>query len=63
VSALGAADRALRVTEARIRSAGGEPEAVQPFFVLRPNDETDPRPNHQVALDQAARAGAAAALR
>ena len=63
VSALGAAGRAVRVTEARIRAAGGEPEAVLPFFVMRPNDETDSRPNHTVALDQAARAGAAAALR
>ncbi len=63
VSALGGADRAVRVTEERVRAAGGRPERVQPFFVLRPNDEADPRPNREVALEQAALAGAAAAQR
>jgi hypothetical protein len=61
VSALGAAGRALRVTEVRIEAAGGTPQAVLPFYVLRPNDETDPRPNDQVALEAAYRAGLAAA--
>lgn len=60
VSALGAAGRALRVTEARIEAAGGTPQAVLPFFVMRPNDETDPRPNEVVALEAAYRAGLAA---
>jgi hypothetical protein len=60
VSALGAAGRALRVTEARIEAAGGAPQAVLPFYVLRPNDETDARANDQVALEAAYRAGLAA---
>ncbi len=60
VSALGAADRALRVTNARIDAAGGTPRAVLPFYVLRPNDENDPRTNDQVALDAAYQAGLAA---
>lgn len=63
VSALGAAGRAVRVTGERIAAAGGEVVAVRPFFVLRPNDERDPRPNLEVALDAAYQLGVAAATR
>lgn len=61
VSALGAAERALRVTADRIAAAGGRILAVEPYYVMHPNDEADPRPNVEVALARAFAAGRATA--
>jgi hypothetical protein len=65
LSALGAAGRAEARSAERITDHGGRVVEVRPFFVMRPNDETDPRPNRAVALERAAELAAAvdAALR
>jgi hypothetical protein len=57
LSALGAAGRAAALTQEMIETAGGRVALVQPFFVLRPNDEDDGRPNRAVALELAHRLG------
>jgi hypothetical protein len=61
LSALGAAGRSQRLTEELIRSSGGEVVTVLPLFTMRPNEENDPRPNQEVALELAHRAGREAA--
>jgi hypothetical protein len=58
LTALGAAGRAAALSERMVREAGGELVAVQPLFVMRPNDENDPRPNREVALEKAHDLGA-----
>ena len=61
LSALGATGRAERLTRARIEAVNGSVVDVQPFWVLRPNDESDPRPSPDVALDMAYRQALAVA--
>jgi hypothetical protein len=65
LSALGAAGRAEARSVDWITRHGGRVVEVRPFFVMRPNDETDPRPNRAVALERAGELAAAvdAALR
>ena len=53
LSALGAAGRAEERSVDWVTRHGGRVVEVRPFFVMRPNDETDPRPNRAVALEQA----------
>ena len=57
LTGLGSTGRAENRTEAFIREANGEVIDVMPFWVLRPNDEEDPRPNGEVALEMANEAG------
>lgn len=65
LSALGATGRASDRSADWVRRHGGTVVEVRSFFVLRPNDEADPRPNRVVALERARdlAATAAAALR
>jgi len=60
LSALGAAGRAEARSAEWITRHGGRVVDVRPFFVLRPNDETDPRPNRVVAIERAGELAAAA---
>ena len=53
LSALGASGRAEARSADWVEDHGGRVLEVRSFFVLRPNDETDPRPNREVALDRA----------
>lgn len=53
LSALGASSRAEARSAAWVTRHGGRVLEVRPFFVLRPNDEADPRPNRVVALERA----------
>lgn len=53
LSALGAAGRAAARSADWVSRHGGDVLEVRTFFVLRPNDETDARPNRVVALEQA----------
>lgn len=53
LSALGASGRAEARSADLVETHGGRVLEVRSFFVLRPNDETDPRPNREVALDRA----------
>jgi hypothetical protein len=59
LSALGAAGRAEARSAEWITRHGGRVVEVRPFFVMRPNDETDPRPNRAVALERAGELAAA----
>lgn len=61
LSALGASGRAEARTEDWVRRYGGRVLEVRPFFVMRPNDENDPRPNRVVALERAGELGGAVA--
>ena len=65
LSALGATGRAEARSREWVTRHGGRVVEVRPFFVMRPNDETDPRPNRAVALARAGELAAAidAALR
>lgn len=53
LSALGAAGRAAARSADWVARHGGRVLEVRTFFVLRPNDENDPRPNRTVALERA----------
>jgi hypothetical protein len=53
LSALGASGRAEARSAAWVIRHGGRVLEVRPFFVLRPNDEADPRHNRVVALGRA----------
>ena len=57
LSALGASGRSERLTRARIEAVNGKVIHVMPFWVMRPNDENDARPNHEVALAKAYQEG------
>jgi len=59
LSALGATGRAEARSREWITRHGGRVVEVRPFFVMRPNDETDPRPNRAVALVRAGELAAA----
>lgn len=60
LSALGAAGRAEVRTVDLIARHGGRLVEVRPFYVMRPNDEADPRPNRVVALERAGELAAVA---
>jgi hypothetical protein len=62
LSALGATGRSERITRARIEAAKGKVVAVHPFWVMRPNKDSDQRPNREVALDMAYQVGLKIAL-
>ena len=53
LSALGAADRAAKRSAELVTRHGGWLLEVRTFYVLRPNDESDARPNRVVALERA----------
>lgn len=53
LSALGATGRAEVRSADWVTRHGGRVMAVRSFFTMRPNDETDPRPNREVALARA----------
>lgn len=59
LGALGAAGRAEARSAEWIIRHGGRVVEVRPFYVMRPNDETDPRPNRAVALERAGELAAA----
>lgn len=59
LSALGAAGRAEERSADWVVRHGGRLLEVGTFFVMRPNDETDARPNRVVALEQAGELAAA----
>lgn len=62
LSAFGATGRAEARSADWVARHGGRVLEVRPFFVLRPNDETDPRPNRVVALEHAGELAASAAV-
>lgn len=55
VTGAGETRRAERRIREQLTRMGARVLAVQPFWILRPNDEADPRPNRIVALEQAAK--------
>ena len=61
LSALGATGRAAERSADWVQRHGGRVVEVRSFFVLRPNDEADSRPNRVVALERARDLAATAA--
>jgi flavorubredoxin len=57
VTGFGSTDRSTSIMEELVREANGKLVKSLSFFKLRPNDETDPRPNREVAVEMATRAG------
>jgi hypothetical protein len=55
----GATGRSKSILEGLVQEASGKLVNSLSFFKLRPNDEEDPRPNREVAMEMATRAGAA----
>ena len=61
ISGLGATGRAERLIREQIEAVNGAVIEVQPFWIMRPNDENDGRSNNEVALDMAYQQGVATA--
>ena len=59
VTGFGSTGRSKSILEKLVQEANGELVNSLTFFKLRPNDEEDPRPNREVAMEMATRAGAA----
>ncbi len=59
VTGFGSTGRSKSILEALVQEANGKLVNSLTFFKLRPNDEEDPRPNREVAMEMATRAGAA----
>ena len=57
VTGFGATGRSTSIMEELVRGANGRLVKSLSFFKMRPNDETDPRPNREVAVEMAMRAG------
>jgi len=57
ITGFGSTDRSSSIMENLVREANGKLVSSLSFFKLRPNDEEDPRPNEEVALEMARRAG------
>jgi flavorubredoxin len=57
ITGFGSTDRSSSIMENSVREANGRLVSSLSFFKLRPNDEEDPRPNEEVALEMATRAG------
>ncbi len=57
VTGFGATGRAISIMEKLVREANGQLVKSLSLTTLRPNDEEDPRPNEEVALEMATRAG------
>jgi flavorubredoxin len=57
VTGFGSTGRSTSMMEELVREANGRLVKSLSFFKLRPNDEKDPRPNREVAVEMAARAG------
>ncbi len=57
VTGFGATGRAISIMEKLVREANGQLVRSLSLTTLRPNDEEDPRPNEEVALEMARRAG------
>jgi hypothetical protein len=58
VTGFGSTGRSKSILEKLVQEANGELVNSLTFFKLRPNDEEDPRPNREVAMEMATRAGA-----
>jgi len=59
VTGFGATGRSKSIMEKLVQEANGKLVNSLTFFKLRPNDEEDPRPNREVAMEMGSRAGAA----
>lgn len=59
VTGFGSTGRSKSILEGLVQEANGKLVNSLTFFKLRPNDEEDPRPNREVAMEMATRAGAA----
>lgn len=57
VTGFGATGRAMSIMEKLVLEANGQLVKSLSLTTLRPNDEEDPRPNEEVALEMARRAG------
>lgn len=57
VTGFGATSRAISIMEKLVREANGQLVRSLSLTTLRPNDVQDPRPNREVALEMARRAG------
>jgi len=57
VTGFGATGRSKSIMEKLVQEASGKLLNSLAFFKLRPNDEEDPRPNREVAVEKATRAG------
>jgi flavorubredoxin len=57
VTGFGDTGRAMSIMEKLVREANGRLVKSLSLTTLRPNDEEDPRPNQEVALEMATRAG------
>jgi flavorubredoxin len=57
VTGFGATGRAMSIMEKLVREDNGQLVKSLSLTTARPNDEEDPRPNEEVALDMATRAG------
>jgi flavorubredoxin len=59
VTGFGSTGRSKSILEKLVQEANGKLVTSLALFKLRPNDEEDPRPNREVAMEMATRAGAA----
>ena len=59
ITGLGATDGALANVRSVVEAANGSVIKAMSFWQSRPNNEQDPRPNREVALDMATQAGKA----
>lgn len=57
VTGFGMTGRSTSIMEKLVREANGHLVKSLSFFKSRPNDEEDPRPNREVAMEMATRAG------
>jgi flavorubredoxin len=57
ITGLGATDGAIANVQSLVRGANGDVVKAMALWQSRPNNEDDPRPNREVALDMATQAG------
>jgi hypothetical protein len=57
MTGFGSTARSISIMESLVQEANGKLVKSLSFFTLRPNNEEDPRPNREVAVEMATRAG------